>query len=1237
MPHKPDGEGPILPVDTLPDSEDEDLAIEPSVADLRIDTTVRTPARQDPTVPSAMYTAPDLDLTLDQDMPDVGEATLVGFTEQTVLEAVGPLEEELDWQDRLAELQGRLGRATTAAERVELLLEIGEIGWERLDDRAEAARAFEEVLELQPDNTRAFEVLDHIYYLEWETEKLAELLIDRAGYVESPSGQAALLARVAELYEHLNQPDKAVIALEAAHRADPDDDEIAAHLAELTQPPEPTLPKDQLELLAAQLELVQEAGDRIEILERMAGLYQQRQQPQRTAECLEQVLAIDPRRLACHRRLEQHYQQSGQLEPLVATLERHVQVAPPDERVAIHHRLAKLYERTLGDLERARAAYDAMCALDPDHGQALSAVARLSEQLQDWPAAARSLETLVEREANAAARVELYHRLATIQLDQLGDAESAESHLLRALELAPSHPICLSRLTEAYRARGDWGKVVRLLLQAEKASSSPLEQARLLHAAGAATLEGLGDEERAAALFQRTLEVDPDHAEAAGPLSEIYWQQGLHQENLPVLELLLRKADPDDRRSLVQIHFRLGAVAETLGQLEKAARHLGQATQLDPEHLPALMRLAQVAVKQRNWRPARALHERLTARRDELERRQLPGVLHSLGICLRELGDRDGAIEQLRQALELDPSHAPSVEALSELQQASSNWDAVVQLKSTQLEGASEEQQVQLLREMGEIQWRRLGQAEPAAASLRRALELRPEDHGLLHDLIDLFSELGQWESTVQCCDRMAELESDPRLRAKYYHTIAVIQRDRLEDPDRALDHFNRVLDIDPTQLAAFEAIDKLCTQGRSWKQLESNYARMIKRLPQEGEIPLKVMLWHNLGEVLRSRRRDFENAVAAFEVAARLDPDNLERHRILAELYVSLGGQYAVQAVAASHVLLRREPGRVEHYHRLRELYMAGGQYDRAWSLCMVLFFLKQADREEDGFYQQYRRNRLRRATSSLSDEIWRRQVHHPNQNPYVSAIFAQVTPALASMTARPQAHYGLKPKDRRDPARTDLSCLQLFDYVTAVLVVTRAELYLRPDRPEALLMAHTQNTPSFVAGSSLLQSKSERELAFTIGKQLTYLRPEHFLRNALPSKGQLQSVLLAVLKLCQPDFPLPEAHARAIVPIAERIQRYLPPGAREQLTTLVHRFCSGGSSQQEINISRWWNGLDLTSDRVGFVLCGDLAVAASMIGADSGGSELSPQERVNQLVQYACSEAYLNLRERLGLTIGE
>ena len=56
----------------------------------------------------------------------------------------------------------------------------------------------------------------------------------------------------------------------------------------------------------------------------------------------------------------------------------------------------------------------------------------------------------------------------------------------------------------------------------------------------------------------------------------------------------------------------------------------------------------------------------------------------------------------------------------------------------------------------------------------------------------------------------------------------------------------------------------------------------------------------------------------------------------------------------------------------------------------------------------------------------------------------------------------------------------------------------------------------------SGLLQGRPEKELAYVIGKRLTFMRPDHFVRwpHVVPTVAELKIVFLAALKLVQPKF---------------------------------------------------------------------------------------------------------------------
>jgi len=274
-------------------------------------------------------------------------------------------------------------------------------------------------------------------------------------------------------------------------------------------------------------------------------------------------------------------------------------------------------------------------------------------------------------------------------------------------------------------------------------------------------------------------------------------------------------------------------------------------------------------------------------------------------------------------------------------------------------------------------------------------------------------------------------------------------------------------------------------------------------------------------------------------------------------------------------------------------------------------------------------------RAKTRMTDELWHRYVFHVEEDRYIGAILAIIAPVVGSMTARPHKHFQLKRKERRDVNTDQLQFSKVFNYVTSVLNVVQAELYLRPDQQCGLMMAHTKEVPSFVVGTDLLQGRPEKELAFAIAKQLSYLRPEHFLRRVLSAPSQLRTVFFAALRIANPQFPVPPADVPEVDKILKFVAGKMHAGMLEQLAVLVRKFAE---SKAEVNLNRWWTATELSANRVGFVLCNDLEVAAKMVSTEPAEiGSLPPKEKVKELVLYSVSEEYFQVRGQLGLSIGQ
>lgn len=1077
-----------------------------------------------------------------------------------------------------------------------------------------------------PPEPAALDALERSYRAAGRAEALVEPLIAWAERSADEAERCALLERLARLYVELGEHERAAIVCQSIAALTP--------LQPVVEDAPPPAPPDPFDLLVARLEQAEGLAERVELHQQLATLWErERGDVDRASECLERAFALDPRHSALHEQLDALYRRAGRHCDRLRLLERRIELSHDAAgRAALQVALAGLYEHELDDPVQALAVYQQAQTSAPDDPATLRPWLALAERQGDGRAMAQALEALLRVPAADGARAAWWHRLGLVYRDRLDDPARAEDCWLGALELEPAREPTLELVLARFAARADWGKALALLQRAERACSDLQRRKALLRRIAEVAGRELGAASAACDALQALLELDAGDEAAADALIELLWAEQDHERLLPVLLTRLRRVGSLPAPRVLELHARAAAAHAALGRLEPATLHCRQALGVDPQHLPMLTLHAELLRRAEQWAPAAEAYEQLLRQDAALPQERRLAVWLELGACARRAARRELAIAALERALALDERQWEAWRALAELQSEAREWDAVIRAKQALLTPADPGGQATLWREIGDLRWRELRQPAAAEEAYRRALALRADDRSVLQRLLELCSEADQWREAIDLCGQMAALEQKAELRAKYHHAAAVMARDKLDDSTLALQLFNETLDADPQQLHAFSAIDELCTRQRDWRQLEQNYARMIQRLPADAAPALRTSLWHNLGEVLRTRRRDFAAAIAAFEAADRLDPGNRARAELLAELYYLCGPEYRQQAIALLQRLRQAEPERAELLHQLHRLQLESECYDQAWCVSAALAQWRQASTEELKFYRRYRPRALPRARARLSDEVWQRDLHHPRQDPLISAIFATVAPVVASTTARPHTAFGLKRAQRQPLPDESQPITAIFGHVTGVLSVAEADLFLQPEQPLALLLAHTSEAPSFVAGAHLLAGRSELELGFILARQLAFLRPALFLRNALNAPSQLLAVLLAVRSLLAPPPAVPRDLARQVGQLSKSLRRHLHPAQREQLGVLVQQV-----PWEDLDILAWWNAVELTADRVGLLICGDLEVAAATLAADPVAGAFSLDERLAELGQFMASDTHGALRSLLGLTIEE
>jgi golgin subfamily B member 1 len=1095
-----------------------------------------------------------------------------------------------------------------------------------------------------------------------------EELLGQAEVAAPGSERAQVLCRVAEIYERrLGDPNGALVTLQAALEEDPSSGRVIQEMERVARGN-----GFWSQLVAVTAEVASGLGDR----KQAADLWVQ------IAFWNESGLALlDEAAKAAVAALELEPAHGGALMLLEELYRRQRNW---DRYVEI---LARKREQLGTDADKLADAYREVLRYEPRHPGALEGLGRVHEDAGEWEAAAEDFRRLIAAlppETPAADRVNAQHRLAVILKERLGDLRGAEEQL--ALTLAGSggetHVPSLLLLAMLYRERKDWMKARQLLGRAAAVVTDVDERVRLLSEAAEICATALDDEVQAADLYAEIVALDGTRIDLTERLAEIKFRRGDFAGLLPLAERLVAVADARSAADRVRLWHRLGRAREATGDdagagdayraalaaedaSEKPAAPPSEPTGVSPSGvsptgvspsgvspsgvspaaLHVLRDLAALSFRQEAWSEAAAATERLLGAAPALlSRDEQRAALERLGVSRLRAGEPALAVEPLEKALALDPRRRNVLETLVAAARAAGNDDAVVRHTQTLLAVTEDPKtKLELLEHLATVHRDRRNDPQRAIAAYMEALKIWPDERSIMHRLLELLTETKQWKQSVQLLARLAELAEGP-LRAPYYVAAGNIFAEELRAPSEAVEAFERALDADPNDLKSFEQIDRLVTEAHDWKTQERTYRRQIKRMGSEvaaDRRPVMLALWQGLGEIYRTRLKDFSAAAAAFEVAAGLDPDSIDRRKVLAELYRLTGPEAYPKAVAEHRAIIERAPGVAEMVPELKtllRLFVEMGTLDEAHGAAAALVLIGQADADERALYLQYRPNGVVRARARLTEEVWLKQIYHPDQDRTLSQILATLSPAVASARAQTLKDLGLKRKHRRDVATDQSMPCKVLAYGDAVFGASTPEVYAAPDTPGEIevvnLRAAVAGTPALVLCRGVFEARSDIELAFIVGRTLATLRPDHLLRwpAFVPTLAELEIAVQAAIQLVNPESVVPPESAAVVRQYAAFLERTLQPQLREQLSVLVRRLGAGGMDDAA-GIGRWARAACFTSIRAGLLLAGDLEIAARLGQTAATAAGIDPSEVMRDLIAWSVSDGYFELRAQLGL----
>ena len=1225
--------------------------------------------------------------------------------------AVERLAAETEAFEELAEIYEQVGEGLPGPQRARLLLRLGQIRDEKLDDPDGAESAFRRALESDPASLEALDALsalftrrgrapDLVISLEQRLEAVAGLEDKKATLLEIARIQDAQLHDVEEAVGALKRvleldggDSQALTALAALHRREGRFAELAHVLARARDlaPDAATRVSWQLQLAAVhesdladdeaaveayrsvlgmddrepqalaglerlytkldrfaelnrvyekQAENATDPAEKVRILGKSAGIWEEKLgNPQKAIERYEQVLRLDGRHLASMKSLERLYRQEGQWEKLISVTTHHLSFATDrKEQILLLVSIGEVFWRELQRVDRAEATFRQALEVDPESREAVAALGSLYERSGNWNLALEMLRKEARLAAASPDAVELHFRMGRIHEEMLLDLAAAKLEYERALDLEPGHLSTIRSLKGIREREGNREEYLALVLAEARYAEDAATQAALLTEAGRIHQEERSDPAGAARHYEEALRRIPDHLQAARPLSEIYQARGAWADAARVLEVVVaRLASDGDGRELCRQSYRLGYVCEKLGDPERALSAYRRAYELDATYLPALEGLGTLLVQRQAWEEAlRIFQSILIHHRDGLTDLEVVETYWQIGEIQEKQGQPDRAAKSFEKALEMDQNHEPSRRSLTRVLEAQGDFEAAVEQRqrlALLLEGRARFDQYVAI---GEICRDRLRDPYQAIDAFLAASRVDPGDLKVTEALLALYHETKQAQKAGDVMARMLEapeVKGDPVRAARLHVALGEICRDELEDKGKALRHMEEALDANPRHVQAFAAIEAMLAEEKRWPELEQAYVRMIQRLPKAPEFAAaRLALWKELGELYRRVLANPEGARTAYEVVVKADPDDAAAAEVFAELAAGQPGHEG-EAVEAYRrlVALGHKPGQA--VAKLVALFAARKDYDRAYSAAQVLaHFIGEAGPDELEVVSKLRRFAREAATHSLDSALWARLLHERLRTGPLAAIMTLVAREAASLFVQAPKDLGLNPKkDEIDLSSSLLFLASTLKYVTRSLGVDQVRLFRGPESPGRLGFANT-DPPGIVAGEEMFRERPKKELWFSVGKVVSFARPELRLGRLMPH-DQLDAVFQAACSLGTSRFVV-TAPPHLVQKLKNQLEKLLPERTRTQtLKKLARDYCA---VQQPGDVRAYMDAVELTSNRAGALLAGDLEIAKRMALQEKAQvSKLKEEAKVRDLVLFCVSEDWIALREALGLSV--
>jgi tetratricopeptide (TPR) repeat protein len=690
-----------------------------------------------------------------------------------------------------------------ADERSSKLMKVGRVYEERLDETEQAIEAYRTVLSINSHHIEALESLERLLEAKKDWEELANILrmkldVDKLD-IEVRRQAQLKLGRV--LYKHLDSLGRAVDMFERVLETEPEHAEVVEHLEQLLE------------------------VDRV--AERVADL------------------------------LEPIYDAGEQWEHMVDLYATRIQHAEPRAAAEYRFQRAQLYRDKLDEPDEALSDFTRALKAKPGSDVIREQLVSLANRQEAWEELRTTYRQILDDEPETELQLDYQKRLADLAVDELDDFVEAETHYRNAISIEPTFEPAYKRLQRLVVEQQRWLDLVELLEQRitrEVYEDSEQKRQILTRMAEVQETE-LNDPYSAADTYRQLIEEDPTNEEASERLERLYRQQDRWEELLDHFETRLTVVT--DPEKTVEIQSKMGDIlASRMYRPADACEVYRDILEVEPQYQPVIESLEEIFETNPDFKQVAAeLLEPIYREREDwsalidvlcaVERPESPGsgdyfaeLEEAANLAETKLGDEERAFRIYTELFEMSPSDRDIRLNLSRLAASTGQWEQLLETYDSTINenfDLANAQRVDLLLEKAEVLEERLEQLDDATEVYDEVLLEEPDNQQALEAMERLLTRKEDWERLADFYrDRAGK--SDTEDRVYWLEREATIYDDVLQDIDRSIESYFRLLEENDQNRGAVEALVRLLGHRNRWHDLAELYRRRLANALEPAE-----------------------------------------------------------------------------------------------------------------------------------------------------------------------------------------------------------------------------------------------------------------------------------------------------------------------------------------------------------------------------------------------------------------